>query len=109
VDGVLPKRSAVIFACRRYRAWLLETCRGLALALCRPHTSYEQVAADKSSIATKGGRHARVFDAVDRRCRPDIHRSAHGQTIDWEKVDAALGRRAAVTEDVHRYGFLAAI
>ena len=31
--------------------------------------------------------------------------SAHGQTIDWEKVDAALGRKAAVTEDVHRYGF----
>jgi hypothetical protein len=31
--------------------------------------------------------------------------SAYGQTIGWEKVDAALGRKAAVTEDVHRYGF----
>src|SRR5207248_8115978 len=25
--------------------------------------------------------------------------------INWEKVDAALGRKAAVTGDVHRYGF----
>ena len=31
--------------------------------------------------------------------------SAWGQTVDWEKVDAALGRKAAVTGDVHRYGF----
>ena len=31
--------------------------------------------------------------------------SAYGQTIDWEKVDAAFGRKAAVTGDVHRYGF----
>jgi hypothetical protein len=30
---------------------------------------------------------------------------AYGQTIDWEKIDVALGRKAAVTEDVHRYGF----
>jgi len=25
--------------------------------------------------------------------------------IDWEKVDAALGRKGAVSADVHRYGF----
>ena len=31
--------------------------------------------------------------------------TAYTQTIDWEKVDAALGRKAAVTGDVHRYGF----
>ena len=31
--------------------------------------------------------------------------SAYGQTIDWERVDAAFGRKAAVTGDVHRYGF----
>jgi hypothetical protein len=31
--------------------------------------------------------------------------SAYGQTIDWEKVDAALGRKAAVTGDIHRYAF----
>src|SRR5262245_12560293 len=31
--------------------------------------------------------------------------AVNAQTIDWEKVDAALGRRAAVTGDVHRYGF----
>jgi hypothetical protein len=31
--------------------------------------------------------------------------SAGAQEIDWSKVDAALGRKAAVTGDVHRYGF----
>src|SRR5262249_32447041 len=31
--------------------------------------------------------------------------SAGAQQVDWEKVDAALGRKAAVTSDVHRYGF----
>lgn len=31
--------------------------------------------------------------------------AAHAQEIDWKKVDAALGRPAAVTGDVHRYGF----
>ena len=27
------------------------------------------------------------------------------QEIDWQKVDAALGRKPAVSGDVHRYGF----
>src|SRR3954464_15094702 len=31
--------------------------------------------------------------------------AAHAQSVDWQKVDAALGRSAAVTGDVHRYGF----
>jgi len=31
--------------------------------------------------------------------------AASAQTIDWEKVDAALGRKATVSGDVHRYGF----
>src|SRR5205807_1088717 len=31
--------------------------------------------------------------------------SAAAQEVDWGKVDAALGRKAAVTADVHRYGF----
>lgn len=31
--------------------------------------------------------------------------AAQGQTIDWQKVDDALGRKAAVSGDVHRYGF----
>jgi hypothetical protein len=30
---------------------------------------------------------------------------AHGQEIDWKNVDEALGRTAAVSGDVHRYGF----
>ena len=29
----------------------------------------------------------------------------NAQEIDWKKVDDALGRSAAVTGDVHRYGF----
>ena len=31
--------------------------------------------------------------------------SAHAQAIDWQKVDDAFGRKAVVSEDVHRYGF----
>jgi len=31
--------------------------------------------------------------------------AATAQEIDWEKVDAAFGRKAAVSGDVHRYGF----
>src|SRR6202171_2384582 len=31
--------------------------------------------------------------------------SAHAQEIDWQKVDDALGRKPAVSGDVHRYGF----
>src|SRR6266581_7299183 len=31
--------------------------------------------------------------------------AAHAQDIDWQKVDTAIGRGAAVTGDVHRYGF----
>src|SRR5215470_10412233 len=34
-----------------------------------------------------------------------ISTAASAQTVDWQKVDAALGRTAAVTGDVHRYGF----
>jgi hypothetical protein len=31
--------------------------------------------------------------------------AAHAQDIDWQKVDAAFGRKPAVAGDVHRYGF----
>jgi hypothetical protein len=31
--------------------------------------------------------------------------AAQAQDVNWEKVDAALGRKAAVAGDVHRYGF----
>jgi hypothetical protein len=31
--------------------------------------------------------------------------AAYAQGIDWQKVDAAIGRSAAVSGDVHRYGF----
>lgn len=31
--------------------------------------------------------------------------TAHAQQIEWEKVDAAFGRKAGVSGNVHRYGF----
>jgi Domain of Unknown Function (DUF1259) len=31
--------------------------------------------------------------------------AANAQEIDWQKVDAAIGRKPAVSGDVHRYGF----
>ena len=31
--------------------------------------------------------------------------AAHAQNIDWQKVDETLGRKPAVSDDVHRYGF----
>src|SRR5258708_34587454 len=31
--------------------------------------------------------------------------SAHAADIDWQKIDDALGRKPAVSGDVHRYGF----
>src|SRR5437879_12621494 len=31
--------------------------------------------------------------------------SAHAQDIDWQKLDETLGRKPAVSGDVHRYGF----
>src|ERR671931_121909 len=31
--------------------------------------------------------------------------SARAAEVDWQKVDDALGRKPAVTGDVHRYGF----
>ena len=31
--------------------------------------------------------------------------AASAQAVDWQKVDAAFGRKAAVTGEVHRYGF----
>jgi len=30
--------------------------------------------------------------------------AAHAQAIDWKKVDEALGKTAAVSGEVHRYG-----
>jgi hypothetical protein len=31
--------------------------------------------------------------------------TVRAQEVDWQKVDEALGRKGAVTDDVHRYGF----
>src|ERR1700754_2404357 len=34
-----------------------------------------------------------------------LNTAARSQEIDWQKVDETLGRKAAVSDDVHRYGF----
>ena len=34
-----------------------------------------------------------------------VNTAARSQEIDWQKVDETLGRKAAVSGDVHRYGF----
>jgi len=31
--------------------------------------------------------------------------TAHAQGIDWSKIDATFGRSAAVSGEIHRYGF----
>jgi hypothetical protein len=31
--------------------------------------------------------------------------TSFAQSVEWEKVDAAIGRKATVSGDVHRYGF----
>src|SRR5689334_17037830 len=36
---------------------------------------------------------------------PSLISSAHAQEIDWQRVDETLGRKPAVSGDVHRYGF----
>ncbi len=36
---------------------------------------------------------------------PVLVSTAHAQDLDWQKVDDTLGRKPAVTGDVHRYGF----
>src|SRR5436190_13826442 len=34
-----------------------------------------------------------------------VNTAARSQEIDWQKVDETFGRKAAVSGDVHRYGF----
>jgi Domain of Unknown Function (DUF1259) len=34
-----------------------------------------------------------------------LNTAARSQEIDWQKVDETFGRKAAVSGDVHRYGF----
>jgi hypothetical protein len=46
-----------------------------------------------------------VFSALAIFALATLGTPAKAQDLDWQKVDAALGRKAAVTGDVHRYGF----
>src|SRR5512135_1149194 len=38
-------------------------------------------------------------------CAVLVSAFASAQEIDWQKVDAAFGRKPAVSGDIHRYGF----
>jgi hypothetical protein len=53
----------------------------------------------------KGGRIMRAFNILAISALVTIATAANAQEIDWKKVDEAAGRTAAVTGDVHRYGF----
>ena len=47
----------------------------------------------------------RAFGMLAIAAMMSVSTAAQAQDIDWKKVDEALGRTAAVTGDVHRYGF----
>jgi Domain of Unknown Function (DUF1259) len=47
----------------------------------------------------------RVFATLAIATMVSVSTAAQAQDIDWKKVDDALGRTAAITGDVHRYGF----
>src|SRR5438445_6231161 len=47
----------------------------------------------------------RAFNVLAICAAAAIGTAAGAQEIDWKKVDEAVGRSAAVTGDVHRYGF----
>src|SRR5438445_7505490 len=47
----------------------------------------------------------RAFNVLAICAAASITTAASAQEIDWKKVDEAVGRSAAVTGDVHRYGF----
>jgi Domain of Unknown Function (DUF1259) len=47
----------------------------------------------------------RAFQALALCAMAALGTSAGAQDIDWKKVDEAVGRTAAVSGDVHRYGF----
>ena len=46
-----------------------------------------------------------AFNALAFSAIVTLSAGANAQGVDWQKVDAALGRTAAVSSDVHRYGF----
>src|SRR5438445_6991288 len=54
---------------------------------------------------TEGGRIMRAFNILAISALVTMATAVHAQEIDWKKVDEAAGRTAAVTGDVHRYGF----
>jgi uncharacterized protein DUF1259 len=47
----------------------------------------------------------RVFGMLAIAVMASVSTAASAQDIDWKKVDQVLGRTAAVSSDVHRYGF----
>src|SRR5262245_11986558 len=52
-----------------------------------------------------GGLVMRVVAAIATCALATVATAANAQEIDWKKVDEAIGRSAAVSGEVHRYGF----
>jgi hypothetical protein len=48
---------------------------------------------------------ARYWATIVACCTALLGTVAHAQDLDWQKVDETLGRKPAVSGDVHRYGF----
>jgi hypothetical protein len=48
---------------------------------------------------------ARYWATIVTCCIALLGTAAYAQDVDWQKVDETLGRKPAVTDDVHRYGF----
>src|SRR5882672_12222621 len=61
------------------------------------------IAVSVFAVSFAGGAHAQKAD-WQVFAEPFVS-SAHAQAIDWQKVDDAFGRKPAVSDDVHRYGF----
>jgi hypothetical protein len=56
------------------------------------------LAASLAGVTSSGAASPEIFS------QPFIS-SAHAQDVDWQKIDETLGRKPAVSGDVHRYGF----
>src|ERR1700688_5109393 len=54
--------------------------------------------------SSKGGRTMRAVNVVTIMAMTAFCSATQAQEIDWKKVDEALGRTAAVSGEVHRYG-----
>ena len=80
---------------------------GRSVAQCRSpiHEPGRRNGRRSDNPVTEGGRIMRAFHILAISALVTMATAANAQEIDWKKVDEAAGRTAAVTGDVHRYGF----